>query len=288
MFILGLCLLMTIIHVQGECNGGCSEPILFYENIDCKPVFASSDDCCPSHYDCSQIEQRAKSDAEICHFNGKIYNAFESINDDEIYGNCKVGCRCRRKQSGNMGFRCAILDCPEWLGLRPTQGCHLKYELDKCCNVGKVCGSSDISCKVDGKTYYEGQQFSPSNTKCTECICKSGFEGKYEAPFCKKKSCIEEVDHQKEIKNFCAPSYISKGDCCPFNWICPEDSDIIIAAKNPSKNPDLKCKFGKHNLGIGDTFSRTSGKGKLSCECIIPPYLTCIQNYDYPSYAPEY
>lgn len=39
-----------------------------------------------------------------------------------------------------MGFTCAILDCPEWLGQRPKPGCHFKYELDKCCHVGEVCG----------------------------------------------------------------------------------------------------------------------------------------------------
>ncbi|KAF2904741.1 hypothetical protein ILUMI_01435 [Ignelater luminosus] len=177
MFVLGLCLLMTIIHVQGE-----------------------------------------------------------SISDDE---HCKVGCTYRKKHSGNMGFTCAILDCPELLGLSSTPGCHFKYNLDKCCNVGEVWEPFDILCKVDGETYHEGQYFSPPNTKCTKCVCKSGFEGKYETPFCKKEYCIEEVDHQKEIKNFCAPSYISKDDCCPFSWICPEDSDTIVVAKTPSKHPGM-------------------------------------------------
>ncbi|KAF2888502.1 hypothetical protein ILUMI_17671, partial [Ignelater luminosus] len=218
MFILGLCLSITIIYVQGKCNGGCNEPILLYEDLGCKPVFGSSDDCCPAQYDCSHIEHRAKLNAEVCYFHGKTYNPGKSINDDEVYGNCKVGCTCSKKQSGNMGFTCAAIDCPYDPSLKP--GCHFKYELDKCCNVGQVCEPFNASCKVDGKTYHEGEQFSPSNIKCTKCVCQTGFKGKYEAPFCMKISCMQEVDRQKEIMSFCAPSYISINNCCPFNWIC--------------------------------------------------------------------
>ncbi|KAF2887841.1 hypothetical protein ILUMI_18332, partial [Ignelater luminosus] len=236
MFALGLCFLFTVIHVQGECSGSCNEPILFYEDLNCKPVFASPDDCCPSHYNCSLIEQRANSDAKICYFRDKTYNPGESINDDEIYGNCKIGCKCGKKQSGNMGFTCAVVDCPEWLQ-QSKPGCYFKHELDKCCTVGEVCGQSNVTCKVDGKTYRVGEQFSPSNNKCTRCICQNEFAGKYEAPFCKKRSCLEEIDRQKEINNFCAPTYTSNNDCCPFSWICPETKDAIVVAKTPSKHP---------------------------------------------------
>ncbi|KAF2890395.1 hypothetical protein ILUMI_15778, partial [Ignelater luminosus] len=135
-----------------------------------------------------------------------------------------------------MGFTCAVVDCPEWLQ-QSKPGCYFKHELDKCCTVGEVCGQSNVTCKVDGKTYRVGEQFSPSNNKCTRCICQNEFAGKYEAPFCKKRSCIEEIDRQKEINNFCAPTYTSNNDCCPFSWICPETKDAIVVAKTPSKHP---------------------------------------------------
>jgi len=185
-----------------------------------------------------------------------------------------------------MGFRCAILDCPEWLGRAPKYMCNFKYELGKCCASGDACPPYNATCVVGGKTYHEGSKFNAPNKKCTECVCQEGFDGQFEEPFCRKDKCVEEVRWQKEINNFCAPTFISLDDCCPYNWKCPENEDKIVPAATPS---DLKCKYGEQSLNIGDKFERTSGeKGKLSCECRIPPYLTCIQNYDYPAFAPDY
>lgn len=36
-------------------------------------------------------------------------------------------------------FLCAILDCPEWLGVPLKPGCHRKYDLDTCCSAGEIC-----------------------------------------------------------------------------------------------------------------------------------------------------
>ncbi|KAF2902769.1 hypothetical protein ILUMI_03414 [Ignelater luminosus] len=178
-------------------------------------------------------------------------------------------------------FVCAVLDCPEWLGKLAKPGCHLTYELDKCCSVGELCPPFNTKCEVDGMVYYKGQRFNPKSPNCLNCICQDGFQGKYVEPFCKKHECIEEVAYQNEIKAFCAPSYTSKDACCPYTWICPEN-DNIVPGKVPSKYSGLKCKFGKDTLNIGDNFSRTSKyNGKLFCECRIPPFLTCTQNYQY-------
>jgi len=286
LFLATLCLLASAGYVLGECKEGCKEPTLLYDGLNCKPIFASPGDCCPSKYDCSHIEARAAAKEEICHFRGKKYKSGEAIDDNEILGNCQVGCNCRKKNSGNMGFNCAVLDCPEWLHRKPRPGCHFKYELDKCCGGAEVCAPFATTCEVAGKTYHEGNTFDAPDKKCTKCVCESGFSGKFEAPFCKKKSCIDEVRRQVEVNTFCAPTFITLDDCCPHNWKCPEKEDKIVPAAKPS---ELKCKYGEQSLNIGDKFERTSGeKGKLSCECKIPPYMTCIQNYDYPSFAPEY
>jgi len=287
LFLIALCLLATSEHVLGECSAGCKEPNLLYEELKCKPIFTSPEDCCPSKHDCSHIVEKGKENAEKCYFLGKSYGSGEGLNDDDIYGNCKVDCSCRKGLSGKMGFTCAVLDCPEWLGYRPEFGCHFKYELDKCCAGNQICPPFNVTCQVGDKTYREGDKFDSPDDKCTECVCQQGFEGKFEAPFCKKRGCIEEVYWQQEVYHFCAPTYISLDDCCPFNWVCPVKNDTIVSAKTPSKDTNLKCTFGETSLNIGDKFERTSGeKGKLSCECRIPPYLTCIQNYDYPAYAP--
>jgi len=185
-----------------------------------------------------------------------------------------------------MGFACAELDCPEWLGLRPKPGCYLKYKLNECCSDGEACPPYKATCEVSAKVYHEGEEFTPPNLKCTKCVCEEGFEGKFEAPFCKKRSCIDEARRQNEVYSFCAPSYHDLDDCCHVNWICPEKTDKFLTT-TIVKNSNLKCKFGNKNLKIGDKFERTSGeKGKVSCECRIPPYLTCVQNYEYPIYAP--
>jgi len=277
LFLTTVCLLVLSGYALGACSDGCSEPTLFYDALNCKPVFASQDACCPSEYDCSHIEEKGRANEEKCYFHGKTYNSGDQIDDADIYGNCEVGCGCKKLlRSGNMGFACAILDCPEWLGARPKPGCNFKYELDKCCTVGEVCPPYKATCEVNGKKYHEGDQFDAPDVKCTKCVCQEGFEGKFEAPFCKKRTCIDEARRQKEVYSFCAPSY-HLGDCCPVYWICPEEDDKIVAAATV-KNSNLKCKFGDKTLNIGDKFERTSGDiGKVSCECRIPPYLTCVQ-----------
>lgn len=43
-------------------------------------------------------------------------------------------------------------------------------------------------------------------------------------------------------------------------------------------SPDLKCKYGDHELQIGD---KVSDDNKcVECECQIPPMVTCVQKRD--------
>ncbi|KAF2889819.1 hypothetical protein ILUMI_16354 [Ignelater luminosus] len=279
--LISLCYIFSSTYVQGDCVEGCKQPTLFYNDLNCKPIFDSPGDCCPSHYNCPDTKE---INDKKCRFHGKIYNIGDSLDDNEIYGNCKADCLCTEGYDGRAEFVCATLDCPEWLGYQANPGCYFTYEFDKCCSVGETCPPFNVTCKVSDKTFYEGEKFFPYDAKCTKCICRKGFKGKYEEPFCQKEACVVEINHQKDVKSFCAPSYLRLEDCCPYKWICPAvASDKVISAfKDAIKSSGPKCRFGQEELNIGDTFNRTSDNGgKVSCECRIPPYLTCIQNYEY-------
>lgn len=261
-----------------DCQENCKSTLI-YEDLKCKPIYAKTGDCCPVKYDCSHIEKRP---ANKCHLRGVFYEAGAIIDDDLIYGNCHVNCHCQESTE----FNCAVLDCPEWLGSRPRPGCYLKQELGKCCAVGEICEPypEDLAkCEVEDKEYKEGEQFPSPNSNCMECVCQKGFKGKFEEPFCKKSNCSAEIRHSNDIRENCAPAYMNIGDCCPWDWICPEESDVIEVSTIPKKvGIGLQCKFGKKILNIGDKMDRTKimteyEKYETKCECIVPPFLTCTK-----------
>ena len=40
-------------------------------------------------------------------------------------------------------------------------------------------------------------------------------------------------------------------------------------------DPNLKCKFGDHELMVGDKV--TDNNKCVECECVIPPMITCVK-----------
>ncbi|XP_017785504.1 PREDICTED: kielin/chordin-like protein [Nicrophorus vespilloides] len=267
-------------YIQAECPEGCKDSNLLYEGLECKPIYEKPDDCCPMKYDCSHLE---KLPEDQCYFRGKLFGNADKL-PEETYENCNVGCRCR---SGEV--TCAILDCPEWLGVRPDPGCHLKYSLNKCCAAGEVCPPFEESskCKVGNETYLEGQRFSPPDQPCTKCVCMEGFAGEFVEPFCKKSTCDTELRHIQDIRKNCAPAYYDKNDCCPYDFICPKNDTIISAAK-PKGSSDLQCKYGSKLMGVGDKFERSEKESdtttlEIKCECAMPPFVSCIKKYVYSS-----
>lgn len=81
---------------------------------------------------------------------------------------------------------------------------------------------SNVTCKVDGISYKESDQFYPSNS-CTECICKEGFKGEFVEPFCKRINCPVQLDKAEFIAKRCAPVYLTKTEgvlCCPVIFAC--------------------------------------------------------------------
>jgi len=261
---------------NGECEKGCNVPTLIYEDLRCSPKYESPEDCCPKQYDCSHIYNRPEG---TCHFRKHFYKPGEEPPYDEVIGNCHRTCRC----SDNSEFTCPpVMDgCAEyWVGGYPKPRCYLKYELNSCCAAGEMCPPFDdnIKCEVNGATYDEGLNFDHPTQKCTQCVCHKGFEGKFEAPFCQKMNCTAEITHSGDINKFCAPLYNDHNSCCPKSWICPNPLGKYVSAGTPS-NPDSHCKFGEKDMNIGDKYILADKDfeedGDLTCECLIPPYLTC-------------
>ncbi|KAJ3654038.1 hypothetical protein Zmor_013252 [Zophobas morio] len=138
--------------------------------------------------------------------------------------------------------------------------------------------SSNIEkCTVEGKEYKEGQKFYPANT-CLDCVCQKGFKGKFEEPFCKRRRCGQQLRRDgRKIQTSCAPFYTKarSGEvlCCPEDWICSDDSEIL---KGDAKTQEI-CKFGQKDVKVGQYFEKANFKNfeKIKCECVVPPLLKC-------------
>ncbi|XP_023029159.2 uncharacterized protein [Leptinotarsa decemlineata] len=268
---------LTLAVIQaGEGDEDCDKlGTILYEDISCKPVMKEGRKC-PVKYDC-HFDAKDNS----CMFKGRSLSVGEHLDNDVTYDTCNVGCFCRIPEK----FTCAVLDCPEWLGLPIQPGCYRKYEVDKCCSVGQNCPTKTEhfgECEVDGTKYMEGEKFYPKNT-CLKCICPKNFTGKYEEPYCRRQSCAVQIRDSDKIERNCAPYYGTSNDspiCCPSLWICPTPTDkITVVNPKVEKNPDLTCKFGEKTLQLGEgLFTKVDYYGTINeakCECILPPWLTC-------------
>ncbi|KAJ8934627.1 hypothetical protein NQ318_023207 [Aromia moschata] len=213
MFILNF----AYVEAEESCDG---LGVLVYEDLGCQAV---------------------KRPGKKCPVKGTKYALNEKIDQDVTYESCNVGCFCNRHLDATR-FTCAILDCPEWLGVPVKFGCFRKYEVDKCCSVGMNCPSDDNpleDCDVGGKKYKEGEKFFPKDT-CMKCVCSKNFNGKLESPFCKRLSCGVQINHAEELHNRCAPTYVKpygESLCCPDTWVCPTSSDKVTKI-NPEAEAD--------------------------------------------------
>ncbi|XP_028131820.1 uncharacterized protein LOC114327410 isoform X1 [Diabrotica virgifera virgifera] len=293
----GIVTLVLHLHCVQGLKDDCDKlGILLYEDVGCTPVLAPGKSC-PIKYECDLAIRN-----NTCLFRGTEISTTTRPTDVD-FGSCNVGCFCNKdlpydpaeidKMFNNQPynipgkFTCAILDCPEWLGAFPLQkDCYRKYKLDQCCADGQMCPQDKPgNCEVDGKTVLEGQRFYPKDT-CTHCVCPKNFNGKLEAPHCRRQFCNVQVRKQREVSSYCAPYYSEfEGEtlCCPSSWICPSDEQKIITV-NPKaeKSADLTCQYGKKKVQLGEGFE-TTVKGydnverAAKCECVIPPFLTCRQ-----------
>ncbi|XP_017777689.1 PREDICTED: protein NEL-like [Nicrophorus vespilloides] len=257
--------------------------LLLYEELGCNPVFAEDNNSCPISYDCKKYERSLQQ----CTYQGRTYFPGEDIDKDILNPSCHAGCQCVNKTNHKCSIQCAILDCPEYMEPPLDSDCFYSYSLNTCCSEKIICEPFDglAVCEVDGSEYYEGQRFNPSGT-CMNCVCQKGFNGKYEAPFCTRKKCGFEIRHAEAVEQNCAPVYfVSEGEealCCPQNFICPLETDEIIARPNAPQNDGI-CKFGDKSIKFDEKIVRYLyqwGKTRtVECVCDVPPLLTCTAPY---------
>ncbi|KAJ3656142.1 hypothetical protein Zmor_015240 [Zophobas morio] len=252
--------------------------ILIYEDLGCVPEYGNDTEC-PLRYVCKGLERSPSN----CYFRGKSYKDREQVDSSLTNPSCDEGCFCTATDEGS-SFICAVLDCPENLGDPVRHGCYRSYSLDHCCSIGQKCPPFDNTekCEVEGTVYKEGEMFYPSDT-CLNCVCGKGFEGKFEAPFCKRRSCGQQLRNSGgKIQASCAPVYgkkFHKKDlCCPDDWICPNETETI---EGDAKSEET-CKFGEKEIKVGQYFERLNFEdsfgfhhSKIKCECVIPPLMKC-------------
>ncbi|KAJ8954929.1 hypothetical protein NQ317_018669 [Molorchus minor] len=208
---------------------------------------------------CSMKILAANHINDSCLFRGRRYPLEEKIDNDVTYESCNVACFCNNRSNG-AGFTCAVLDCPEWLGVPVEPGCYRRYEVNKCCSSGVNCPSEDKpieECDVEGKKYKEGEKFFPKNT-CMKCICPKNFNGKFDLPYCKRMSCGVQINHAEELHNRCAPVHLGFDDSLllsrylglslmhsiPNTYLTSPSDDIKQINEKVQSNAELTCRFG--------------------------------------------
>jgi len=243
----------------------------FYDNIGCTRQNSTGD--CPSYKDC-----KYELKPGTCQYNGVVLKDREYIgNDQDIL--CNWSCFCDAPNNTKGKFECAVGECGDWL-VPINPACYLEYELGQCCGT-QQCEPSKTSCLVDGKTYKEGERFQAKD-ECSECICTSEFNGKFEGPHCKRKACDAEIHYVDKIEQQCAPVYFYELLCCPSTFICPSDTEDTFITDENNKS-DVFCQYGHKSIRAGDKITRKIeyfGKTrKVTCECKLPPLLTCTAEF---------
>jgi len=249
---------------------------LLYEDLGCIPQIDEATNC-PTKYDCGTLARNGDS----CKLGGRSYTVGQRI-DKELTAPCNVACFCGELSNEEKQIQCAVVDC--FFGPRDPnkKDCYPTYKLGDCCQSGEICPPFDniTKCEVDGTTYMEGQKFWPKGM-CMDCVCDKGFDGKFEAPFCKRTMCNAEIRHADDIKKNCAPVYFVKADdalCCPSAYICPSDEDVYTTRKDKATHNNV-CKYGDKEVNAEQQIERKLDQwGKVrdvKCVCDLPPFLTC-------------
>lgn len=75
------------------------------------------------------------------------------------------------------------------------------------------------TCQFEGNLYREGQKMYPKD-RCYTCVCRSGFTGLLEEPYCRRYSCAFEKSNAHVFVQNCAPVYTKNDACCASGYAC--------------------------------------------------------------------
>ena len=253
----------------------------------CKPI-TEEGKCCPTRFDCPNLSDR---DGNKCHLNGKSYDINESVPNEEVESSsCTVSCRCSKFGDDDVPhFVCASYDCPEFINNSDDDNedeaddCIRQDSKNSCCSTGRVCGKEKAklaNCYLDGSMHFEGQRMYPEKDSCYACICSKKFDNSTIVgnEDCWEINCGLQIHYARQLQQGCIPVYYGKDGCCPIAWNCPDEKvKIIPNAKSISNDDDnLKCKFGKHSMNLGD--SVLTDDKCITCKCLVPPSAQCVQD----------
>lgn len=287
-FALGvLCLCLTLLSTSADdsCDKSkCPGPIVYYEDLGCKPVYKAPDNCCPYKYNCDHLKTRS---SDKCYANGNEYAIGESLKEEDA-NPCDIACTCRKHRDVAQ-FNCAIVDCP--YHRPPNPDCYLARNVSQCCPGPLICSEKPedrATCEVDGKIYKDGEEFVSKSEPNKRCFCGPGYKGKNIEPFCRVvpavPTCRTEFYHADDIKNNCTPTYYysqSPQKDCSVAYRCQNDRDEVIKqnrdANPPQADDDMVCQFGTLLMRHGDELNQATHYVSvcIRCVCEVGPVPTC-------------
>lgn len=275
LFLLSL-LWVTLVFAERPCK--CDVNTRVFEEINCKPIYESKDQCCPIRYECSEY---LNAPSDECYLQGKSYPNGTEIQTHR-YGYCETSCTCT---DGNI--LCPPTSCPEIeLPKKPSEDCRVISDPNNCCVTGYICPPFDKipQCNVNGKIYYAGEQFSSPKDNTINCYCKEGFTGEMVEPFCKKTPCNSAWMFKQKFNEQCGLIYHTDvpEQNCPIDFLCEFKLSRFKKIRKSSRH---KCNLHGLLLNVGDTYKDSyriipPGKVTTMCECKIPPYVTCHETIE--------
>ncbi|XP_012257484.2 uncharacterized protein LOC105686867 [Athalia rosae] len=260
----------------------------YLTDLRCMPIYGPDDNCCPIKYNCDHLKDRA---VDKCYYKGHVYEIGERLRPEDARP-CDIGCHCASGYNNNPAkFTCAVVDC----FARARPGCYLKANHTRCCSGPEVCPETEenlAKCEVDGKTYLDGQRFTPASVPKKNCICSEGYKGENIAPFCKDSeptSCNTELRRRTEQYQNCIPTFYgfqNPATDCSYAFRCQNDKDRVIPGSgtrsSAESDPSDTCTFGQLKMNIGDELNQATDYSSvcMKCVCEVPPVATCKRRPD--------
>ncbi|XP_049799009.1 uncharacterized protein LOC126234364 [Schistocerca nitens] len=261
--------------------------IRYHEELGCERSDDPSE-CCPTSFNCSSL---LSADRMKCYYRGTMLE-LGAETGDEREDKCIPSCECAKDPYGTNGgeaaFRCPLTDCVVYAVPRDQEDiCYVTDALDACCPTGVRCVNDvenprDLAeCPYNEKIYREDQRIDGTYFECKKCVCKEGFDGTLDGPWCKRQTCEYSLYHTASELRGCAPVFREGDNCCASRFHCPSADDSVVRhSETTTENEGGKCSFGDHRLNTGDELL-VGTDGCVKCRCDVPPFVTCTHRADH-------
>ncbi|XP_017773094.1 PREDICTED: kielin/chordin-like protein [Nicrophorus vespilloides] len=243
--------------------------MLIYDEIGCTPIKGFRN--CITSYKCSNYRLPKQG----CLFEKHVYKDGEPIKGTNPCNTCS----CYDKGINGSKIECFPLIIDRGPSIPFPNDCYDRYDLNKCFSKIMCPPYKNLAvCVVNYKGYIEGEKFQAPDP-CLDCVCQKGYNEKFVEPFCRKKRCDVEIKYSNQIVDNCAPIYNkNEPQCCPYDFICPQNTKIEHVFNYNSTSNVEKCKFGSQTYNQYDSLDLVNPYNvTFKCRCSIPPLLTCLR-----------